>query len=165
MKRLYAIILLCATPLSLQAPSDAAPAKVYTPATNSAEYSGILMALHGGDHADMYSIKLINIAQASGKRAIAYIDYEGPVGGGHAIMARSGKGPWEEVWAEGDGGSNSCKDGAAHYAWALKFIKGHGVKPDALFPGLTKETADLQKQAKADPELQCVGDLSGGPTQ
>lgn len=165
MQRFFNIIFLCATTLLLQAPSEAAPAKVYTPATNSAEYSEILMALHGGDHADMYSIKLMNVARASGNRAIAYVEYEGPIGGGHVIMARSGKGPWKDVWGEGDGGSDSCSAGAAHYAWAMKFIKGHGLKPDALFPDLTKQTADLKKQAKADPELQCVGDLSGGAEQ
>jgi hypothetical protein len=165
MQRVLALILLCAATFLLNTPSTAAPPKVYSPAKNSAEFAQIMAVIHGGEFAEMYTAKRMNVTHASRQRSIAYVEYEGPVGVGEVILTRQGKGPWKDVWGEGDGGSNSCAVGAAHYAWALKLIKDHGVKPDALFPGLSKETAELQKQAKADPELQCVGDLSGGPTR
>jgi hypothetical protein len=165
MQRLLTILILCVTMLMLPAPSQAAPPKVYSPAKNSAEYTNIMQAIHKGDHAEMYSATLIKVARASRQRTIVYVQYEGPIGSAQSIITQYRKGQWEDVWGEGDGGSNSCAAGAAHYAWAVKFIKDHGVKPDALFPGLTKRTAELQKEAKADPELQCVGDLDGGPNQ
>jgi hypothetical protein len=165
MHRALTLLILCVAALLLHRPIEAAPPKVYTPSQNSAEYAQILQAIHGGEFAEMYKITLVNVARASRQRTIAYVEYEGPIGSAHAIMTQYGKGPWEDVWGEGDGGSDSCKAGAAHYTWAVKFIKGHGVKPDALFPGLTQQTNELKQQAKADPELQCVGDLDGGPKQ
>lgn len=71
--------------------------------------------------------------------------------------------PWRKVWGESDGGSNSCEDGARHYAWAVRLIRSFRIDPDALFPGIVGQARSLERMAAADPEVQCVGDLDGGP--
>jgi hypothetical protein len=163
MNRMLIFILLCTSVFMLSTPSQAARTKVYSPTKKSAEYKRIFQVIHDGEHVEMYKILKIKVAHASDQRSIAYVEYQNPIGWAQVIMTREGTEPWKDVWGESDGGSGSCIRGAAHYAWAIEFIQTYGVKPDALFPGLTKATAQIQKEANGtDIDYHCVGDLFGG---
>ena len=147
------------------APSAVAgPASVYTPAPGSAERMAIVKTLHAGDDSPQsrFTFRQFRVFRA-GSRVIAFVQGQGAVGDFQAILKRDGQAPWRKVWGESDGGSNSCGAGAEHYDWALQLLRTYGVTPDAIFPGIAARTNELKHMAKADPELQCVGDLDGGP--
>ena len=154
---------IAAMAMLIAVPLAAKPATPYTPAVGSAERTAVIRALRW--HPDArFTFRHLRIWH-SGDRAIAYAEGDnGLIGGFKIILTRDGKSGWREVWAEGDGGSDSCVAGARHYGWALKLIQTYQIAPDALVPGITKQTAALDRMATKDPELQCVGDLSGGPT-
>ena len=135
---------------------------VYTPRVGSAERTAIISTLKGGDDPRLrYTFKKLRVFH-DGRRAIAYAEGEGGVGGFQMILTREGNSPWRTVWGEGDGGSDSCAAGARHYEWALRLIKSYKVAPDALFPGITARTRELKRMAMREPETQCVGGLEGG---
>lgn len=137
---------------------------VHTPAVGSAERTAIVRTLHDGDDSPQsrFTFRQFRVFSA-GPRAIAYVRGAGPVGDFQALLRREGQAPWRKIWGESDGGSNSCATGAQHYAWALRLIGTYMAAPDALFPGITAQTNRLKRMAERDPELQCVGDLDGGP--
>ncbi|PSJ36685.1 hypothetical protein [Allosphingosinicella deserti] len=143
----------------------AAPA-ISTPAPGSAERGAVLKILHDGDDRPeaRFRIRQFRVVR-TGARAIAYVKGEGEVGAFEALLEQEGRTPWRKLWGEGDGGSNSCEVGARHYAWALRRIRGYRIDPDALFPGLVARTRELERMAAAEPEIQCVGDLDGGPDE
>jgi hypothetical protein len=121
-------------------------------------------ALHAGDDSPQSRFTFLAFRVLSaGPGAIAYVRAEGPVGIFQAILKRDGRAGWRKVWGEGDGGSNSCDVGARHYAWALDLLRTYTATPDAVFPGIVLRTGELRRMAKTDPDLQCVGDLDGGP--
>ena len=136
---------------------------VYTPAPGSAERIAIVKTLHGGDDSpySRFIFRQLRVFRA-GARKVAYVQAEGPVGDFQAILERDGQARWRKVWGEGDGGSNSCAEGARHYAWAQRLLLTYTVAPDAIFPGLAARTDDLKRMAESDPDMQCVGDLDGG---
>ncbi|WP_447726244.1 hypothetical protein [Sphingomonas koreensis] len=135
---------------------------VYTPAVGSAERTAIIRTLKGDDDPRLrYTFKKLRVFH-DGRRAIAYAEGEGGVGGFQMILTREGTSPWRTVWGEGDGGSDSCAAGARHYEWALRLIRSYKITPDALFPGITARTRELKRMAVSEPETQCVGDLEGG---
>ncbi|WP_260599461.1 hypothetical protein [Sphingomonas endolithica] len=142
----------------------AASPAVYTPAPGSAERTAIAKTLHAGDDSPQsrFTFRQFRVARA-GPRTIAYVRAEGPVGDFQALLERRGQAPWRKVWGEGDGGSNSCAAGAQHFAWALRLLQTYTGSPNAIFPGVVARTDELKRMAKKDPELQCVGDLDGGP--
>jgi hypothetical protein len=151
--------------LSALAPAAVAKAQaIHTPAIGSAERTAIVRTLHDGDDSPQsrFTFRQFRVLRA-GSRAIAYVHGAGPVGDFQAILKRDGQAPWRKVWGEGDGGSNSCETGAQHYSWALRLIRTYTAAPDAIFPGIVARTEELKRMARADPELQCVGDLDGGP--
>jgi hypothetical protein len=147
------------------APALAAPPDVHTPALGNAERTAIVATLHGGDDSPQsrFTFRAFRVLSA-GPGAIAYVRAEGPVGTFQAILKRDGPAGWHKVWGEGDGGSNSCEVGARHYAWALQLLRTYTATPDAIFPGIVARTRELRRMAKTDPDLQCVGDLDGGPS-
>ncbi|WP_261300173.1 hypothetical protein [Sphingomonas alpina] len=154
--------LIAATMVLAVAPAVAGPGPVYTPVVGSAERAAILKTLHGDDDPRLrITFRQFRVFH-DGRRAIAYVEGDGAVGGFQSILTRDGKAAWRNVWGEGDGGSNSCVVGARHYAWAVRLITAYHVAPDALFPGITARARELKRMAKTDPELQCVGDLDGG---
>lgn len=155
-------ILIAATALLFAAPLAARPAAPHTPAVGSAERTAIIQTLRW--HPDArFTFRHLRVWR-SGDRAIAYAEGDnGLIGGFKIILTRDGEAGWREVWAEGDGGSDSCVAGARHYAWAIKLIQSYHVAPDALVPGIVRQTRELERMAKSDPDLQCVGDLDGGP--
>lgn len=142
----------------------AAPSAVHTPAPGSAERTAIVNTLHAGDDSpkSRFTFRMFRVLSA-GPSAIAYVRAEGPVGTFQAILKRNSQGEWLKVWSEGDGGSNSCDVGARHYAWALQLLRSYTATPDAIVPGIVARTSELRRLAKTDPDLQCVGDLDGGP--
>jgi hypothetical protein len=137
---------------------------IYTPAVGSAERAAILKTLHEGEDKPQwrFMFRQFRILH-KGPRAIAYVQGEGPVGNFQAILTLTGGGGWRRVWGESDGGSNSCGDGVRHFAWALRLTQGYTADPDALFPGLASRIRELRRMATLDPDMQCVGDLDGGP--
>lgn len=151
-----ATALLCAAPLAAR---DASP---LTPAIGSADRTALLDALR--THPDMrFTFRHLRLWR-DGDRAIAYVEGDnGVIGGFKSILTREGRTGWRTVWAEGDGGSDSCRAGARHYGWAIELIGSYRIAPDRLFPGVTRQARDLERAAKRNPELQCVGDLEGGP--
>ena len=156
------LITIVAPALLAAAPLLALQNTIYTPRVGSAERTAIISAVKGGSDAQLrYTFKKLRVFH-SGRRAIAYAEGEGGVGGFRVILAREGGAPWRSVWGEGDGGSDSCAAGARHYEWALRLIKSYKVAPDALFPGITERTRELKRMAVSEPETQCVGDLEGG---
>jgi hypothetical protein len=137
---------------------------VYTPAPRSAERIAIVKALHQGDDSPQWRFIFRQFrVSAAGARKVAYVQAEGPIGDFQAILERNGHARWRRVWGEGDGGSNSCAEGARHYSWAQRLLLTYTAAPDAIFPGLVARTYDLKRMAKSDPDMQCVGDLDGGP--
>jgi len=148
--------------LLFAAPLAARDASPLTPAVGSPERTAVVEALR--THPDMrFTFRYLRVWH-DGERAIAYAEGDnGVIGGFKAILTRDAKTGWRTVWAEGDGGSDSCAAGARHYGWAIELIQSYHIAPDRLFPGLTKQTRELERSAKSDPELQCVGDLEGGP--
>lgn len=153
---------LLATALLLAAPLAASEAAPHTPAIGSAERNAILDALRS--HPDFrFTFRHLRVWR-DGDRAIAYAEGDnGAIGGFRIILTRDGEGSWRTVWGEGDGGSDSCTAGARHYGWARTLIASYHVAPDRLFPGVSKQAREFERMAKADPELQCTGDLEGGP--
>ena len=153
-----------ATLLALASAAIAAPPVVHAPAPGSAERTAIVKILHAGDGSPQsrFTFRAFRVL-AAGPAAIAYVRAEGPVGTFQAILERDGQAGWRKVWGEGDGGSNSCAVGARHYAWAVRLLRTYTVSPDAIFPGVVARTAELRRMAKTEPDLQCVGDLDGGP--
>ncbi len=151
-----------ATALLFAAPLAARTTAPHTPAVGSAERNAILDTLRS--HPDFrFTFRHLRVWR-DGNRAIAYVEGDnGVIGGFKTILTRDGTAEWRTVWGEGDGGSNSCAAGARHYGWALTLIQSYHVAPDRLFPGITKQTRDLERMAKDDPDLQCTGDLEGGP--
>jgi hypothetical protein len=137
---------------------------IHTPAAGSAERTAIVRTLHAGDDSPQsrFTFRQFRVFRA-GSRAIAYVRGAGPVGDFQAILQRDSRATWRKIWGEGDGGSNSCETGAQHYDWALRLIRTYMAEPDAIFPGITARTRELKRLAETDPELQCVGDLDGGP--
>ena len=154
-----------ATLLALAPAALAAAPAVHTPAPGSAERTAIVETLHAGDDSPQsrFTFRAFRVLSA-GSRAIAYVRAEGPVGTFQAILERDGQAGWRKVWGEGDGGSNSCEVGARHYAWALQLLRTYTATPDAIFPGIVARAGDLRRMAKAEPDVQCVGDLDGGPS-
>ncbi|SEH18702.1 hypothetical protein SAMN05428974_2939 [Sphingopyxis sp. YR583] len=153
---------LLATALLLAAPLAASQATPHTPAVGSAERKAILDALRS--HPDFrFTFRHLRVWQ-DGDRAIAYAEGDnGVIGGFKIILSRDGDAGWRTVWGEGDGGSDSCAAGARHYAWAVTLIASYHIDADKLFPGITDQTREFERMAKEDPELQCTGDLEGGP--
>ncbi len=151
-----------ATALLFAVPLAAKPATPHTPAVGSAERAAIVQTLRW--HPDArFTFRHLRVWQ-EGDRAIAYAEGDnGLIGGFKIILTRDAKSGWRQVWAEGDGGSDSCVAGARHYAWAVELIISYHVPPDALVPAITTRTRELERMAKSDPDLQCVGDLDGGP--
>ena len=151
-----------ATALLFAAPLPANEAAPHTPAVGSAERNAILDTLRS--HPDFrFTFHYLRVWH-DGDRAIAYAEGDnGAIGGFKIILTRDGTAGWRSVWGEGDGGSDSCAAGARHYRWALTLIRSYHVVPDRLFPGITKQTRELERMAKGDPELPCTGDLEGGP--
>ncbi|MET3722270.1 hypothetical protein [Sphingomonas trueperi] len=142
----------------------AAAPGLYTPAPGSAERRAIVKVLHHGDDSPeaRFTFDTFKVFHR-GPRALAYVGGRGAVGAFEALLEQDAKGRWREVWGVSDGGSDSCEAGARHYAWAVRLIQGYGLAPDTLIPGLTRLARDLARQAKTEPDLQCVGDLEGGP--
>ena len=153
---------LLATALLWAAPLAAKEAAPHTPAVGSPERNASLGALRS--HPDFrFTFRHLRVWK-DGDRAIAYAEGDnGAIGGFRIILTRDGAADWRTVWGEGDGGSDSCAAGARHYGWALTLIASYQVPPDRLFPGITKQTREFERMAKDDPELQCTGDLEGGP--
>lgn len=158
----HAGALIVASALLFAAPLAAKSAAPHTPAVDSAERSAILQTLR--THPDLrFTFRHLRVWN-DGARAIAYAEGDnGAIGGFRIILTRNGKAGWREVWGEGDGGSDSCAAGARHYRWAMELIRSYHIAPDALVPGISAQTRDLERKAKSDPDLQCVGDLEGGP--
>jgi hypothetical protein len=150
-----------ATLLALAPAALAASPAVHTPAPGSSERTAIVKTLHAGDDStrSRFTFRAFRVLWA-GPGAVAYVRAEGPVGTFQAILKRG----WRKVWGEGDGGSNSCEVGARHYAWALQLLRTYTATPDAIFPGIVARAGDLRRMAKAEPDVQCVGDLDGGPS-
>lgn len=142
----------------------AAAPGLYTPPPGSAERSAILKVLHHGDDrpAARFTFRTFKVFH-HGQRALAYVQGSGEVGDFEALLEQRGTDRWRKVWGVSDGGSDSCGAGARHYAWAVRLIQGYGLAADALIPGVSGLARDLARQAKTEPELQCVGDLDGGP--
>lgn len=155
-------ILVMMTALLFAVPLAARNATPYTPAVGNPERTAIIETLR--THPDLrFTFRYLRVWH-DGDRAIAYAEGDnGAIGGFKIILTRDGKAGWREIWGEGDGGSDSCAAGARHYGWAMKLIRSYRTSPDGLFPGITKQTRELERMAKSDPELQCVGDLEGGP--
>ena len=155
-------LLIVTTGLFLTAPLAAGQATPHSPAVGSAERTALLTALR--THPDMrFTFRHLRVWN-DGARAIAYAEGDnGVIGGFKIILTRDGAKPWSIVWGEGDGGSNSCAVGARHYRWAVDLIAAYHAQPDALFPGITSQTSELEQMAKDDPDSDCVGDLEGGP--
>ncbi|MEG3152324.1 hypothetical protein U1769_20760 [Sphingomonas sp. ZT3P38] len=162
MTRCYSPVV--ATLLALAPAAVTAQPAVHTPAPGSAERAAIVKTLHAGDDSPQsrFTFRAFRVLSA-GPGAIAYVRAEGPVGTFQAILKRDGQAGWRKVWGEGDGGGNSCDVGARHYAWALRLLRTYTATPDAIFPGIVSRTGELKRMAKTDPDLQCVGDLDGGP--
>jgi hypothetical protein len=141
----------------------AAAPGLYTPPPGSAERRAIVKVLHHGDDSPeaRFTFRTFKLLH-QGPRALAYVQGSGEVGDFEALLEQRGTGPWRKVWGVSDGGSDSCEAGARHYAWAVRLIQGYGLSPDTLIPGVTALARDLARQAKTEPELQCVGDLDGG---
>lgn len=156
-----------ALPLMALLLASAAPAPgpgLYTPAPGSAERSAILKVLHNGEArpATRFTFRTFRVLH-KGPRALAYVQGSGEVGDFEALLEQRGTGAWRKVWGVSDGGSDSCAAGARHYGWAVRLIQGFGLAPDTLIPGITAQAQELARMAKTEPELQCVGDLDGGP--
>jgi len=151
--------------LALARAALAAPPAVHTPAPGSPERTAIVKTLHAGDDSaqSRFTFRAFRVLLA-GPDGIAYVRGEGPVGTFHAILKHDVQAGWRKVWGEGDGGSNSCEIGARHYAWALQLLRTYTVTPDAIFPGIVARTGHLQRLAKMEPDVQCVGNLDGGPS-
>lgn len=49
-------------------------------------------------------------------------------------------------------------------SWALQLLHTYTANPDTIFPGIVARTGDLRRMAKAQPDVQCVGDFDGGPS-
>ena len=160
MRRAGALIV--ASALLFAAPLAAKSAAPHTPAVGSAERTAIIQTL--GTHPDLrFTFRYLRVWN-DGDRAIAYAEGDnGVIGGFKIILTRDGKTGWREVWGEGDGGSDSCAAGVRHYRWAMELIQSYHIAPDALVPGIAAHTRELERKAKSDPDLQCVGDLEGGP--
>ena len=154
--------LIVASALLFAAPLAAKSTAPHTPGVGSAERTAIIQTLR--THPDLRFIFRHLRVWNDGRRAIAYAEGDnGAIGGFKIILTRNGKAGWRQVWGEGDGGSDSCAAGARHYRWAIDLIQSYHASPDALVPGIFAQTRDLERKAKNDPDLQCVGDLEGGP--
>lgn len=155
-------LLVAGSALLFAAPLAAKSAGPHTPAVGSAERTAIIETLR--THPNLrFTFRHLRVWN-DGRRAIAYAEGDnGAIGGFRIILIRDGNAGWREVWGEGDGGSDSCAAGARHYRWAMELIQSYRVAPDALVPGIGAQTRDLERKAKSDPDLQCVGDLEGGP--
>jgi len=153
------------TLLALATAALAAPPAVHTPAPGSPERTAIVKTLHAGDDSaqSRFTFRVFRVLSA-GPGTIAYVRGAGPVGTFQAILKRDGQAGWRKIWGEGDGGSNSCEVGARHYAWALQLLRTYTANPDAIFPGIVARARVLRRMAKAEPDVQCVGDLDGGPS-
>lgn len=152
-----------ASPLPALAVTPRASA-IYTPKVGSAERNALLAALRTHPAA-RFTFTHLRVRH-SGSRAIAYAEGDNGITGSFRMLLVKQKGQsWRTVWGEGDGGSNSCANGARHYRWAMNLIRTYGIAPDALMPDITAQTQELEQQAKVDPELQCVGDIEGGPAR
>lgn len=158
------LLLAAAATLTAPAAAVAAASAIHTPAPGSAERTAILKILHDGDDRPeaRFRIRQLRVVR-TGPRALAYVRGEGEIGAFQALLQQEGRTSWRKVWGEGDGGSNSCEAGARHYAWALDLVRRYEVDPNALFPGLVAQTRKLERMAAADPDVDCVGDLDGGP--
>jgi len=155
-------VLAVAAGLCLTTPLAAGQAAPHTPSVGSGERAAILTALR--THPDLrFTFRHLRVWNDD-KRAIAYAEGDnGVIGGFKVLLTRDGEAGWRVVWGEGDGGSDSCVAGARHYRWAVDLIQSYHALPDALFPGVTAQTRELERMAKDDPDLDCVGDLEGGP--
>ena len=161
--------LITAAVLAISASSlHAAPRGPTTPKPGSAERTAILDALRVGvtyPYKIKFRVDTLWMFRTK-KGAIAYIIAEPSkreFDAGTYVLTQSGTEPWKKVRADTGGGSDSCAQGAHHYGWAVKLIRSYGAEPDALAPGITAQTQAFVKQAETDPELQCTGDLEGGP--
>lgn len=162
------VMVATSSPVSAQnkpSPSKSARASaVYTPKVGSAERNALLAALRFHPTA-RFTFTHLRVRH-SGSRAIAYAEGDNGITGSFRMLLVKQKGQsWRTVWGEGDGGSNSCANGARHYRWAMNLIRTYGIAPDALMPDITAQTQELEQQAKVDPELHCVGDIEGGPAR
>jgi len=151
--------------LALATAALAAPLAVHTPAPGSPERTAIVKTLHAGDDSvqSRFTFRAFRVVSA-GPGAIAYVRGAGPAGTFQAILKRDGRAGWRKIWGDGDGGSSSCEVGARHYAWALQLLRTYTANPDTIFPGIVARTGELRHMAKARPDVQCVGDLDGGPS-
>jgi hypothetical protein len=152
--------------LTLASAASAGSPGVYTPAPGSPERTAIVSTLHDGDKRPeaRFTFQQFRVLR-TGSHAIAYVHGEGQIGAFQAILRQEGKARWRRVWGESDGGSDSCEAGALHYSWALRLIRRYTINPESVFPGILARTQELKRMARTEPELQCVGDLDGGPEQ
>lgn len=93
--------LIAATMVLAVAPAVAGPGPVYTPVVGSAERAAILKTLHGDDDPRLrITFRQFRVFH-DGRRAIAYVEGDGAVGGFQSILTRDGKAAWRNVWGEG----------------------------------------------------------------
>lgn len=153
---------LLAMALLFAAPGSAEEASPHSPAVGSAERTAIVETLR--THPDLrFTFRHLRVWR-DGDRSIAYAEGDnGAIGGFRTILIRDGAARWRVVWGEGDGGSDSCAAGVRHYQWAVALITSYRIAPDRLAPGITDQLGAFERMAKEDPELQCTGDLEGGP--
>ena len=62
------------------------------------------------------------------------------------------------------GASVSTERMTGAISWALQLLHTYTANPDTIFPGIVARTGDLRRMAKAQPDVQCVGDFDGGPS-
>jgi hypothetical protein len=145
---------------------SAAPPRPVTPKPGSAERTAILDGLRKDASADIkYRVDTMRVVHSK-KGAIAYViaqPSQNEFDAGTYILTRSGRAPWKMVWADTGGGSDSCAEGARYYRWAIKLIRSYGADPERLVPGIGAQVRSFEKAAKTQPDLQCTGDLEGGP--
>jgi len=156
-----------ATAFLLTVPVFAGP--VYTPAAGTPQRKAILDGLRAGNELKFrYLVDTLNVFDGK-SGSVAYLiaaPAKGEIDGGTYILTRTGKGKaWKLVWADTGGGSNTCAAGAVHYRWAIDLFRRFGVAPDTMIPGITAQVQTFESTAKAEPDMMCTRDLSGGPEQ
>jgi hypothetical protein len=139
---------------------------VYTPKAGAGERTAILDALRKDASPDIkYRVDTLRVFRGP-KGAVAYLIAQPSkleFDAGTYILTRPDRLPWKNVWADTGGGSDSCAAGARHYRWAMALFRSYGANPEAMIPGIAAQVRSFEKAAKTEPDLQCTGDLEGGP--